>query len=380
MVFVGLDCLQQTAEHMLPRLFRDYVAGGAHGEVTVLANRNAFKKWAIVPRCLCNVSQVSISTQWLDYECAAPFMLAPVGFLGMMRYGADFMAARASAKTKIPFCVSTFSITALEDICAVEGAHVLAQIYVFRDREITRDMINRARQCGVSTLVLTVDTPITPLRPRDEKNGFRRLTHPSLGQLVSFAQAWRWSLGMMRHGMPVLGNLQPYGMGRTLLEQAKTAASQIDPSLTWKDLEWLRAQWGGKLVVKGVMHPDDAVQCVAVGADSVMVSNHGGRQLDPAPATLDVLPDIVASIGPSGSVVMDSGIRRGADIVCALAQGSSLVGLGRPLAWALAAGGEAALIEMIGGLQGEIRDIMALAGITSIEKLHAAGTTLLRRC
>lgn len=380
MVFVGLENLQQKAECMLPRLFRDYVAGGAHSERTVQANRDAFKKWTIVPRCLRDVSQISTATHWLGYDCAAPFMLAPVGFAGMMRYGADLMAARAAAKKKIPFCVSTFSITSLEDICAVQGVDVLAQIYVFRDREITRDMISRAQKCGVRTLVLTVDTPITPLRPRDEKNGFRRLTNPSLAQMVSFAQAWRWSLGMLRHGMPVLANLQPYGMGRTLLEQAKTAASQIDSRLTWKDLEWLRAQWGGKLVVKGIMHSDDAAQCVAVGVDTVMVSNHGGRQLDPAPATLDVLPDIVASSGASCSVVMDSGIRRGADVVCALAQGSSLVAMGRPWAWALAAGGEATLIEMIEGLQGEIRDVMALAGVTSIEAAHNAGYAMLRRC
>lgn len=379
MVFVGLESLQQKAERMLPRLFRDYVAGGAHGEVSVQANRDAFKKWTIVPRCLRDVSQVSTATRWLGYDCAAPFMLAPVGFAGMMRCGADLMAARAAEKKKIPFCVSTFSITSLEDICAVQGTDILAQIYVFCDREITRDMINRARQCGVRTLMLTVDTPITPLRPRDEKNGFRRLTNPSVAQMLSFARAWRWSLNMVRHGMPVLGNLQPYGLGRTLLEQAKTAASQIDPSLTWKDLEWLRAQWGGNLVVKGVMHPDDAARCVAVGADSIMVSNHGGRQLDPSPATLDVLPDIVASSGPTCSVVMDSGVRRGADVVCALAQGSSLVALGRPWAWALAAGGEATLTEMIDGLQGEIRDVMALAGTTCVETLRSAGPAMLRR-
>lgn len=380
MVFVGLENLQQQADSRLPRLFRDYVAGGAHSETSVQANRNAFKKWAIVPRCLRDVSQISTATDWLGYGCAAPFMLAPVGFAGMMRYGADLMAARAAAKRKIPFCVSTFSIASLEEICAVQGADILAQIYVFRDRDITRDMISRARQCGVRTLVLTVDTPITPLRPRDEQNGFRRLTHPSLGQMASFARAWRWSLDMLRHGLPILGNLQPYGMGRTLLEQAKTAASQIDPSLTWQDLEWFRAQWEGKLVVKGVMHPHDAAHCMSLGVDAVMVSNHGGRQLDPAPATLDVLPEIVASVSPFCSVVMDSGVRRGADVVCALAQGSSLVALGRPWAWALAAGGEAALTEMIEGLQGEIHDVMALSGATSIKTIHHTGSAMLRRC
>ncbi|WP_249201625.1 alpha-hydroxy acid oxidase [Acetobacter thailandicus] len=371
--------LQKKAEKFLPRLFRDYVAGGAHEERTLQANRDEFRKWTIKPRCLRDVSSVSTTTQWLGYDCSAPFMLAPVGFAGMMRQGGDLMAVRAAAKEKIPFCVSTFSIASLEEICQVPGADVLAQIYVFRDRDITRDMMERARKCGVRTLIFTVDTPVTPLRPRDERNGFRRLSKPSLAQLASFAAAWRWGAGMARHGMPQLRNLSAYGMGHSLLEQAKNAASQIDPGLTWRDLEWFRAQWNGQLLVKGIMHADDAARCVAAGADAVIVSNHGGRQLDPAPATLAVLPEIVQSAGQHCSVVIDSGIRRGGDVVTSLAQGASLTASGRPWAWAVAAGGETGVREMISLLRREIYDVLALSGHNSVESLRLAGVDVLKR-
>ncbi|MCP1196494.1 alpha-hydroxy-acid oxidizing protein [Acetobacter senegalensis] len=380
MVFTGIDNVQQKAEHVLPRLFRDYVAGGAHEESTMRRNRQAFGKWSIIPRCLQDVSQVSTHTRCLDYECSAPFMLAPVGFAGMMRRGADLMAARAAAAEQIPFCVSTFSIAALEDVCKVPDVDILAQLYVFRDRAITHDMMRRARNCGVRTLILTVDTAITPLRPRDERNGFRRLAKPSLTQMLSFASAWRWSLNILRYKQPELGNLKMYGMGRSLLEQAKNAAAQIDPSLSWTDLDWLRKEWKGNLVVKGIMHPEDANRCVEAGVDAVMVSNHGGRQLDPAPATLDVLPDIVAASGNTKhTVILDSGVRRGGDVVTALAQGASMVALGRPWAWALAANGEQELREMIAGLRGEVRDVMALAGINGVSSLRENGSTILRQ-
>lgn len=379
MVFTGIDDVQQKAEQVLPRLFCDYVAGGAHEESTMRHNRRAFEKWSIIPRCLQDVSQVSTHTRWLDYECSAPFMLSPVGFAGMMRGGADLMAARAAAAEQIPLCVSTFSIASLEDVCRVPDVDILVQLYVFRDRAITHDMMRRARNYGVRTLVLTVDTAITPLRPRDERNGFRRLAKPSLTQMISFASAWRWSLSMLRYKRPELANLKMYGMGQSLLEQAKNAAAQIDPSLRWSDLDWLRTEWKGHLVVKGIMHPEDAARCVEAGVDAVMVSNHGGRQMDPAPATLDVLPDIVTAIGNTDCpIILDSGVRRGGDVVTALAQGASMVAVGRPWAWALAANGEQGLREMIAGLRGEVRDVMALAGIDSVANVRERGNAILR--
>ncbi|GAN97951.1 L-lactate dehydrogenase [Komagataeibacter europaeus NBRC 3261] len=379
MEFSGIDDLCQMANRRLPRLFRDYVNGGAHGEVTVRANRQAFLDWKIIPRCLRDVSQVDIGSTWLGRSRGAPFMLGPVGFAGMMHAGGDVMAAQAAARAGIPLAVSTFSIASMEKLSRVPGVDLLAQIYVFRDRDLTRDMLRRAHACGIDGIILTVDTAITPMRARDVRNGFRRMTRPSVAQLLSMAGRPGWSLRMLMAGKARIGNLAPYGMGRNLLEEARNAAAEIDPSLTWQDLAWLRKEWGGRLIVKGVMDAADARQCVDNGADALIVSNHGGRQMDPSPATLSVLPEIVEAVGDRCEVVLDSGVRQGGDIVTALALGASGVALGRPWAWALAAGGRKGMDALTTGLSGEVRDVMGLAGVRNMAELVAQRKQVLRR-
>ncbi|GBQ88992.1 oxidoreductase [Acetobacter nitrogenifigens DSM 23921 = NBRC 105050] len=378
MEFSGIDDMRRLANRRLPGLFRDYVDGGSFQEATLEANRSAFGRWTITPRCLTDVSQVDIETDCLGERWGAPFMLAPLGFGGMMWPGGESLAASAAARVGVPMGVSTFSIASMEELSRTNDAKLYSQIYVFRDRSLTQDMLARAKACGVRTIILTVDTPITPLRRRDARNGFRRLTRPSPALLASMALHPRWSLGMARGGKPKIGNLEPYHMGATLLEQAGNAAGQIDPTLTWRDLDWLRAEWAGKLVVKGVMESDDARACMSAGADGVVVSNHGGRQMDPAPATLDVLQDIVAAVAGRGDVILDSGVRCGGDVVTALALGATAVAIGRPWAWGLAAGGHAGVMATLGGLAKEIRDVMALAGLTSISALRARGAAILR--
>ncbi|MFT9222112.1 alpha-hydroxy acid oxidase [Gluconobacter oxydans] len=374
----GIAALHRRADRVLPRIFRDYVNGGSHSERTVRANRRAFDRWAVVPKCLVDVSDCDLSGSFLGATHRLPFMFAPLGFGGLMCPDGEIRAARIAASAGLPMAVSTFAIQSLETLSRVPGVTLAAQIYVFRDRGITRDMLRRAESCGIRNIILTVDTPITPLRLRDVRNGFRNLTRPSLRHVLSMAVHPRWTAGMLRSGMPKIGNLAPYGMGSNLMEQARNAASQIDPTLTWKDLDWLRSVWPGQLAVKGIMDAGDALACQKAGAQTVIVSNHGGRQMDPAPSSLSVLPDIVEALKGETDVILDGGVRWGGDVVTALALGAKAVGIGRPWAWALAAGGERGVRSLVDGLGGEIRDVLRLGGMVDLASLRAQGAAALR--
>ncbi|GEN64834.1 hypothetical protein AOE01nite_30580 [Acetobacter oeni] len=246
--------------------------------------------------------------------------------------------------------VSTFSIAPMEKIAST-GAGLLAQIYVLRDRAITRDMLARAAGCGIKSIIVTVDTAITPIRERDIRNGFRHLSRPTLSQMLGLAGRPAWLAGLAGGSIPTVGNIDRYTTSRGVMAQARDVAAQIDPTLNRDDLAWLRENWTGQLIVKGIMHPDDAVQAVDAGADGIIVSNHGGR--------------------------LDSGIRRGGEVVTALALGATAVAIGRPWAWALAAGGAPGVGAALDTLAQEIRDVMALAGLCDIEAIRTAGRDML---
>ncbi|MQR99764.1 alpha-hydroxy acid oxidase [Gluconobacter aidae] len=370
--------LAARARQRLPRLFADYVDGGAHGEHSMARNRAAFGQWGVVPRGLRDVAQVGTGVRCFGQDWAAPFMLAPVGFAGMLHSDRESGAARAARRCGVGMAVSTFSIEAMEDVAAVGGSP-FAQIYVFRDRALTQDMLARATACGIQGIIVTIDTAITPVRERDVRNGFRHLSRPSARQMAGLAGRPGWSLGMLRHGMPAIGNLRSYTTVSGVMGQAREMAAQIDPTLDRSGLEWLRSEWKGQLIVKGVMHPDDARLALDAGADGLIVSNHGGRQMDPSPATIEVLPGIVDAVGGRADIVLDSGIRRGGDVVTALALGATAVSVGRPWAWALAAGGEQGVETAIQALTQEIRDVLGLAGLRDIASLRAAGAEILWR-
>ncbi|WP_323990795.1 alpha-hydroxy acid oxidase [Nguyenibacter sp. L1] len=368
----------ERARQRLPRLFADYVDGGAHGERTMVRNRAAFGKWGVVPRGLRDVSRIETGVRCFGQDWAAPIMLAPVGFAGMLHSDRETGAARAAKCSGAGFAVSTFSIDAMEDVAAV-GGKPFAQIYVFRDRDLTRDMLARAESCGIEGIIVTIDTAITPVRERDVRNGFRHLARPSVRQMIGLAGRPRWSVGMLKHGMPLIGNLRPYTIVRGVMGQAREMAAQIDPTLDQVGLEWLRSEWKGQLIVKGVMHPDDARLSLDAGADGLIVSNHGGRQMDPSPAAIEVLPRIAEVVGGRADIVLDSGIRRGGDVVTALALGATAVSVGRPWAWALAADGERGVASAIEALTQEVRDVLGLAGLRDIASLRAVGPCALWR-
>ena len=361
-----------TARRRLPALFADYLDGGAHGERTMARNRKTFKRWGIVPRGLRDVSSINLSTQCFGKPWDLPLFLAPLGFAGMLHADGETGAARAALARNIGMGISTFSIAPMETVAAT-GARTMAQIYVMRDRSITLDMLERARSCGISDIILTIDTAITPVRERDARNGFRHLSRPTIRQLAGLMKHPRWLAGMHHRHMHKVGNIERYTASRGVMAQARDIASQIDPSLSWDDLAWLRAHWKGTLVVKGVMHPDDAYQIAEACADGIIVSNHGGRQMDPAPSALDVLPAIADRLAGRLDIVIDGGIRRGSDVVTALLLGATAVSIGRPWGWALTAGGTAGVGAALDTLAQEIRDVMALAGLCDMKELHTTG-------
>ncbi|GAB6966810.1 alpha-hydroxy acid oxidase [Komagataeibacter kakiaceti JCM 25156] len=368
----------RKARRRLPRLFADYIDGGAHGERTMARNRSSFAQWGVVPRALRDVSTVDLTTRCFNRTWKLPVFLAPVGFAGMFHHHGECGAAHAAGSRGVGMGISTFSIAPMETLAAT-GVDVMAQIYVLRDRALTRDMLARARACGISGIILTVDTAITPVRERDVRNGFRHLSRPTLWQMASLLNHPAWVAGLMRGGMPVVGNVDAYTTARNVMGQARDIAARIDPTLGWDDLAWLRENWSGTLVVKGVMTPEDALRAADAGVDGLVVSNHGGRQMDPAPATLDVLPGIAAAVGERVDIMLDSGIRRGGDVVTALALGAHAVSIGRPWVWGLAAGGATGVAAAIDTLAQEIRDVMALAGLCDIQSVRAAGRTALWR-
>ncbi|MCG4255117.1 alpha-hydroxy-acid oxidizing protein [Acetobacter senegalensis] len=368
--------LARKARRRLPRLFADYIDGGAHGEHTLHRNRAAFTRWSVTPRGLRDVSSIDLTTTCFGRTWRLPFFLAPVGFAGMFHAQDEAATAHMAARHSIGMGISTFSIAAMEDLVASE-ADLMAQIYVMRDRAVTRDLLERAKNCGTSGIIVTIDTAITPVRERDVRNGFLHLSRPTLPQMASLLTRPRWLAGAVRQGGNRVGNIDRYTTSRGIMAQARDLTAQIDPTLDWDDLAWLRDAWNGLLVIKGIMHPADALRAMTLGADGIIVSNHGGRQMDPAPGTLDVLPAITEAVGGRIDIVIDGGIRRGGDVVTALALSAKAVSFGRPWAWGLAAHGERGVNAVLELLEREVRDVMALAGLCDTETVRKAGRAAL---
>lgn len=357
---------RSAARRRLPRLLFDYLEGGASGEAALTRNVAAFGALRLRQRVLRDVSRCSLATRVLGFDLAAPIVLGPVGFVGAFRRDGEILAARAAHAFGVPYCLSMFSICRLETLRARTGGPLWMQLYVTRDRTITAEMMRRARTCDVDTLCITVDTPAGGWRERDMRSGLRGLTRLTPRLCLSLARKPGWSLNMMPGGMPHFGNLEGIENfdGNAFVQGAKLGA-QIDPALTFADLARLRDSWQGRLIVKGCLDPEDAARAVEIGADAIIVSNHGGRQVDDFPATLDCLPGVVAAVGGRVPVMLDSGIRRGGDIVKALALGASNVLLGRAYAYAVAAGGESGVRALLASLAGEMESIFRHIGVES---------------
>ena len=364
---------RELARRRLPHFLFEYMDGGSYDQVTLQRNVADLRAVALRQRVLRNVSGISVSTRILGQELALPVALGPIGLAGMMARRGEVQAARAAEAAGIPFCLSTVSVCALEEVAGSVGRPIWFQLYMIRDRAFMRDLLARARALGCSTLVFTVDMPVPGSRYRDHHSGLAGA--PGLqGDMRRVWQAlrrpaWAWDVGL--HGRPhSLGNVAPVlGADSGLQDFLAWMGANFDPSISWKDMEFIRSEWDGPLLIKGLLDVEDAREAVKVGADGIIVSNHGGRQLDGVPSTASVLPAIAGAVGKDLTVLADGGVRSGLDVVRMLALGAKGVLLGRAWAYALAGGGGAGVAHMLKLVEAEMRVAMALTGVTAIDQI-----------
>lgn len=363
-----------AARRKIPRFLFDYIDGGSYGEVTLRRNITDLEAIALRQRVLCDVSAIDLSTTLFGHVQALPLALAPIGLAGMNARRGEVQAARAAEAAGVPFCLSTVSVCPIAEVTAAVGQPIWFQLYMIRDRGFMKDLLVQAREAGCSALVFTVDMPVPGSRYRDYRSGLAGA--PGLrGSLRRAAQAalrpaWAWDVGL--RGRPhMLGNVAPVLGRKTGLEDFFSwMRGNFDPSVSWDDLDFIRSEWRGPLIIKGILDPQDAVLAADAGADGIVVSNHGGRQLDGVPSTARALPAIAETVGDRLTVLADGGVRSGLDIVRMLALGAHGVLLGRAWAYALAAGGEAGVAHMLQIIAAEMRVAMALTGVTTVAAVN----------
>lgn len=362
-----IDDLRRRARRRLPRAVFDYIDGGAEDEVALRRNRSGFDEWALVPRYLHDVGEIDLTTEVLGVRSTMPLALAPTGFTRMFHPDGELAVARAAARAGIPYAQSTMATTSMEDVAAVSDGPLWFQLYVWRDRGLCRELIARAKAAGYRALLLTVDTPVTGARERDLRNGLS--IPPALGArtLLDGALHPHWWWGLLSTEAMTFANVshvaaEPSGV-------MAFVARQFDPGVTWDDIEWMVQAWGGPFVIKGVMSVEDARRAASMGVTGVVVSNHGGRQLDHTQAPIEVLSEVVDAVGDDLEVLLDSGVRRGTDIVKALAVGARAVMVGRPYLYGLGAAGEAGVEHAIALLRAELTRAMGLIGRSSVRDL-----------
>lgn len=376
---VSVADYRELARRRLPRFLFDYIDGGSFAESTLARNVSDLAAVTLRQRVLHDVSNIDLSTTLLGERIAMPVLLGPVGLAGMTARRGEVQAACAAEAAGVPFCLSMVSLCSLEEVARSATRPFCFQLYMLRDRGFIADVLARAKAARCSTLILTVDLPVPAVRYRDYRSGlagspgFAR-TARRLTQIVSRPR-WAWRVGL--HGRPhVLGNLAPILRDASGLEDfVGWISSNYDPSSTWRDVEWLRSRWQGSLIIKGILEVDDALQAMRSGADAILVSNHGGRQLDGVVSTARALAPIAAAVGKRIPVLVDGGVRSGLDVMRMLLLGANAVVLGRAWAWGLAADGGGGVRAVLRLIADELRAAMALSGCTTIESIgpHALG-------
>lgn len=362
--------LRAIACGKLPRSVFGYVDGGAHDERSLRANQDDFAQLRFAARVLVDVSQRSQACSVLGQQFTSPMILGPTGLAGVLWPDGDLAMARATAAAGVGYCQSTTSSSSIEQVAAVGRRDHWFQLYVQKDRGLTASLLERARLAGCPVLVVTVDMPLQGTRERDVRNGFTVPPRIGLDNVFDYARRLGWLWRMANGPRLGFGNLEDAKAPKqSLTTLAAHIGEQFDASVSWKDLDWLRSQWSGKLVIKGILHPEDARLAVSQDVDAVIVSNHGGRQLDGAPSALAALPGVVEAVDGQIEVLMDGGIRRGSDIVKAMALGARACLIGRAGLYGLAAGGEVGVARAIGILQKEIDIAQALLGVADLRQI-----------
>jgi (S)-mandelate dehydrogenase len=374
---ISIEDLRQAARRRLPRCVFEFFDGGAEDELTLRDNRAAFERVKLLPKVLNDVSAVRTATQILGKEAALPLAIAPTGTVGFGWPGGDVAIARAAAACGIPYTLSTAATASIERVAREAGGRLWFQAYILKQREFTFRLIERARAAGYEALMITVDLPVGGLRERDIRNDFAIPFRFTRRNLVDFASRPGWALRVLRAGMPVMENLAGFTPQATSARGiASSVGRSYDPSFDWDGLRAIRDAWAGPLIVKGIARPDDAERAVALGCQALVVSNHGGRQLDGGIATLDALPPIVTAVGGRIPVLVDGGVRRGSDIVKARALGAQAVLIGRATLYGACAAGEPGARRALAILQEELMRSMQLCGIARVADI---GPELLER-
>ena len=366
-VITNIEDLRVLAQKRVPRMFYDYADSGSWTEGTYRANESDFQRIKLRQRVAVNMQNRSTRTSMIGVDAAMPVAIAPTGLTGMQHADGEILAARAAEKFGVPFTLSTMSICSIEDIAAHTKAPFWFQLYWMRDRDFMERLMDRARAAGCSALVLTLDLQVLGQRHKDIKNGLTAPPKPTLANILNLMLKPRWCLGMARTRRHGFGNLIGHAKGVSdMTSLGAWTREQFDPQLDWSDVEWIKKRWGGRLILKGIMDAQDARLAADSGADAMVVSNHGGRQLDGAPSSIHALPEIADAVGSRIEVWMDGGIRSGQDVLKAWALGARGTMIGRAFLYGLGAMGEAGVTKCLDIIQKELDVTMAFCGHTKI--------------
>ena len=370
-VITTIEDLRVLAEKRVPRMFYDYADSGSYTESTYRANESAFGKIKLRQRVAVNMEGRSTASTMVGQAVAMPVAIAPTGLTGMQHADGEILAARAAKAFGIPFTLSTMSICSIEDVAQHAGEGFWFQLYVMKDRGFIERLIDRAKAANCGALVLTLDLQILGQRHKDIKNGLSAPPKLTLKNIANMMTKPRWCLGMLGTPRRQFGNIVGHVSGVADMGSLSSwTASQFDPALSWDDVQWIKKRWGGKLIIKGIMDAEDAKLAAQSGADALIVSNHGGRQLDGAPSSIEALPGIVDAVGSQIEVHMDGGIRSGQDVLKARALGARGVYIGRAMLYGLGAMGQAGVAKAIDIIHKELDITMAFCGHTQIDRVN----------
>ena len=362
--------LKKLARQRVPRMFYEYAESGSWTESTMHANSNDFADIKLRQRVAVDITDRSVETEMIGQAVSMPVALAPIGLCGMQHADGEIKAARAAEAFGVPFTLSTMSICSIEDVAEHTSKPFWFQLYVMKDRDFIGRLIDRAKDAGCSALVLTLDLQILGQRHRDLRNGLSTPPKPTLSGIMQVGSRPRWCLNMLTTKRHSFGNIIGHAKNVTDLSSLGAwTAEQFDPKLSWKDIDWIRERWGGKLIIKGILDPEDARMATQVGADAIIVSNHGGRQLDGAPSSISMLPQIVAEVGKDIEIHLDGGIRSGQDVLKAICLGAKSTFIGRAYIYGLGALGQDGVTKTLEIIHKELDMTMALCGERLLQNL-----------
>ena len=367
----SVDALRRIAQKRLPRPIFDFIDGGAEDEDTLRQNESAFSDWELLPKPLNGAVKRDLSTSLFGHTLSSPLLIGPTGLAGLFWPQGEVAAANAASDYGTVYCLSHGSVCTLEQLAKNHKGLKWMQVFIYKDRGFTRELATRAQESGYDALVLTIDNQLIGKRERDIVNGFTIPPRLDLSQMLAFAKkpSWWWA---MRHELAnvTFGNYVQSNSPESVAALAARMGSLLDPSMSWEDVDMVRAHWKGRLILKGVLHPDEAAQAVKHGVDAIIVSNHGGRQLNGAIASVRALPAVIQAVNGAIPVLLDGGIRRGSDIFKAVALGASAVLIGRPHLWGLSVAGKDGVQWVLEMLHGELDRTMGLAGASNIEEIR----------